>query len=330
MRIFKKIWRPFLALLLLAFLIKKGPFDLDQLKFILSQPKIIALGLATFLIQILLVSYRWKLFVDLVTKLSFLKTVQLSLVGMFFNFFIPGGVGGDIVKAIELSKNKSTSRSQALSTVMSDRIFGLFAMIALATAFLGYDYLQDPSDFILKIGLTSLFIFAGITSALLFLPFIFKKIAEFLSSKDSKILNNIEKLIASLNFTFITFRNVKIQSKSFSVSTLSQMFAIFYLYTVVVTIGAQPPSFLVFFSLCCFGFVASALPIMPGGIGVGQYAFYFLFSSIDDNLGKAAITAITTLQIFTLFYALIGGLIFALNPGAKRDVDEYEKANPTD
>lgn len=325
MRILKKIWRPLLALLLLFILVKKGPFDLQQLKFVLSQPKIISLGIVIFFSQILLWSYRWKLFVDLVTYVRFFKIMQLTLVGMFFNFFIPGGVGGDIVKAIELSKNKSVSRTGALSTVMSDRIFGLFALIALATAFLALDYLQTPTNFIFKIGLSSFLILAGMTTTLLFLPFIFSFISKFISGKNSKILVNIEKLIQSLHFTFITFRKAKLQSKSFLASSISQLIAIYFLYSVVVALGVTPPSFLLFFSLCCFGFVASALPIMPGGVGVGQYAFYFLFSNVSEEVGKASITAITTLQIFTLFYALIGGLIFAFNPTVKHDVEEYER-----
>jgi uncharacterized protein (TIRG00374 family) len=244
---------------------------------------------------------------------------------MFFNFFIPGGVGGDIVKAIELSKNKTTSRSKALSTVMSDRIFGLYAMITLATGFLALDYAQSPSEFILKIGLSSFLIFAGMTVALLFLPFIFKFISQTLTSRNSKILKNIEKLIRSLHLTFVTFRNKRVQLKSFLASAISQTLGIYFLYNVVGALGVTPPSFLIFFSLCCFGFVASALPIMPGGVGVGQYAFYFLFSNLSEEIGKASITAITTLQIFTLLYALIGGLIFALNPSVKHDVEEYEK-----
>jgi uncharacterized protein (TIRG00374 family) len=325
MRILNKIWRPLLALLLLVFLVLKGGFDLNQLKFVLTQPKIIILGLSIFFAQVIVVSYRWNLFVRMETILKFSKVIQLTLIGMFFNFFIPGGVGGDIVKAIELSKNKTTSRSKALSTVMSDRIFGLYAMITLATGFLALDYAQSPSEFILKIGISSFLIFAGMTVALLFLPFIFKFISQTLTSRNSKILKNIEKLIRSLHLTFVTFRNKRVQFKSFLASAISQTLGIYFLYNVVGALGVTPPSFLIFFSLCCFGFVASALPIMPGGVGVGQYAFYFLFSNISEEIGKASITAITTLQIFTLLYALVGGLIFALNPSVKHDVEEYEK-----
>lgn len=324
MRFFKKVWRPLLAVILLLILVKKGPFDLSQIKFIFSQPKIIFLGLLIFFLQNLLSAYRWKMFVDLVVKISFFKSVQLTLVGMFFNYFIPGGVGGDIVKALELSKTKLTSRSQALSTVMSDRIFGLFAMITFSSAFLIFEYFQSPDDYILKIGLISAMFFVGISLALLFAPVIFKRISLILNTRNNKIMTTLDKLILSLNFTFVTFRQVSLQLKVLGISLVLQLVGIYFIYTVIATLGVQTPPFLIFFSLCCFGFVASALPIMPGGIGVGQYAFYILFSQTSEELGKAAIAAITTVQIFNLFYALLGGIIFSLNPQSKKDLTSIE------
>ena len=60
--------------------------------------------------------------------------------------------------------------------------------------------------------------------------------------------------------------------------------------------------------------MASAIPIFPAGIGVGQAAFYALFAHISVEMGTAAITAITALQIFNFFYALIGGALFSFMP----------------
>lgn len=327
MTFFKKIWRPLLAIILIAVLIKKGPFDLVQLKNVLTQPKIMFLGAAIFLIQNFIFVMRWKLFVDLIAKLPIAKLAQLHLIGMFFNFFIPGGVGGDIVKALELSKKSEATRSQTLSTVMSDRVFGLYAMITFSTIFMTVEYFHSPADFITKLVLISSLFFVGMTTCLLFLPIIFKKISSALNQKDSKILITIEKIISSLNFTFTTFKQPKIQITSLIYSAISQMLAIYFMYSVVTSLGITPPSFLIFFSLCCFGFVASALPIMPGGIGVGQYAFYALFANISTELGKATITAITTLQIFTLAIALFGGIIFALSPNSKKTLQDLEESN---
>ena len=325
MKILKKFWRPALAISLILILIKKGPFDVNQLRQVLSQPSVLGLGLGIFFFQVLIFAVRWKLFVSLVTKLPFAKSMQFTLIGLFFNFFIPGGVGGDIIKALELSKEGDITRSQAISTVMSDRIFGLFAMITFSSIFLSYEFFLQPSEYLLKFGSISLLMFASMVIALLFMPAIFKKLSTLLSGGETGFFEKLNKLIDSLHFTFVTFRNMKVQLKSLTLSFISQLISIYYMYVVVTSLGVQPPSFLVFFSLCCFGFVASALPIMPGGIGVGQYAFYALFMHMGEPAGKAIITAITALQLFTLLYALVGGVIFSLNPKVKEDLKEYEK-----
>ena len=314
MEMLKKSWRPLLALLLIFILIEKGPFDPKQLQFILTQPKILILGFVIFFLQFVLFSLRWQLFINLICKLHFRKIMELSLIGLFFNLFVPGGVGGDIVKALELSKNDEISRSQGLATVLSDRVFGLFSMVTMSLLFLISEYLREPNTYVSKLAFLSLVLFCGMTFCLLFLPQIFTKLSSYLNNRNTPIMLKFEKFISTLHFTFITFKYVKLQGKSFLLSFLSQLLAIYFMYQVVLALGTEPPSFLIFFSLSCFGFVAAALPIMPGGIGVGQYAFFVMFSHISEELGKASVSAITTLQIFTLFYALIGGLIFAFMP----------------
>lgn len=327
MELLKKVWRPLLAFALIFVLVKKGPFDLNQLKFTLTTPSIVALGLVIFFFQQLLFAVRWKLFTNLITELSPVKALQLNLVGSFFNYFIPGGVGGDIVKALELSKHRTITRAQALSTVLSDRVFGLFAMITFTLLFLSADYFLQRDPYILKFLLLSGALFLGIVLSLLFFPLVLARISALLSTRNSLILVKLEKLVSSLHFTFVTFRNFPLQAKSFVLSFIGQLIGIYFMYEVVRVVGVPQPSFLIFFSLCCFSFVASAIPIFPAGIGVGQAAIYIMFRQISDETAQAAITAITALQIFNLFYALIGGAIFSFMPRMKEEIKNhaYEK-----
>lgn len=327
MKLLNKIWRPFLALFLIFILIKKGPFQIDQLKFIFTHSRIVLLGFTIIFLQILIASARWKLFIELIERVAFSKVIKLNLVGYFFNFFIPGGVGGDIVKALELSKNNQASKSQALSTVFSDRIFGLFSMITFTFVFLFIEYTIKNDEYIMKYLVLNGALFFAIVLSLLFFPIILKKISSHLSDKNSPLLIKLQKLVVSLHFTFVTFKNFKIQLKSFLLSFIGQLLTVYLMYEVVSVLGAPPTSFLIFFSLCCFSFVASAIPIFPAGIGVGQAAIYLMFSQISEELAKATITAITTVQIFSLFYAIIGGAIFSFMPKPTKE-DEvliYEK-----
>ena len=78
---------------------------------------------------------RWKLLLAVQgVALSWPRTFALLLIGVFFNFFIPGGTGGDVVKIYFLLKETPGHRTAALLSVLVDRIIGLFALIVLAGA----------------------------------------------------------------------------------------------------------------------------------------------------------------------------------------------------
>src|SRR5690606_11399633 len=65
--------------------------------------------------------------------MPFTRTVRLQLIGFFFNTAMPGAVGGDVIKGMYVLKEKSaTSKTNALLTIILDRIIGLAAIFAIA------------------------------------------------------------------------------------------------------------------------------------------------------------------------------------------------------
>lgn len=74
--------------------------------------------------------YRWYLLVRAV-DLPFTgrNAVRLGLVGYFFNIFLPGSVGGDLVKAVFIARGQAGRRAAAVATVVADRLFGLFGLV---------------------------------------------------------------------------------------------------------------------------------------------------------------------------------------------------------
>ncbi|OFZ31410.1 MAG: hypothetical protein A2622_02150 [Bdellovibrionales bacterium RIFCSPHIGHO2_01_FULL_40_29] len=310
----KNLLRPTIALLFIYFLIQKGPFRLDQITFILGQSKILLLGLALVLFQFSITALRWKKIVELKKRITLFQALTLTLIGQFFSFFIPGGVGGDVVKALELSKTHEISRSEGLATVLADRILGLFSMVLFSTVFLGLDYAQGHSSNTLKY-----FIFSAVLLILMVLGLtIGPKIIEFISTQlgqqKNKLLLFFEKLMGSFSLTFTCFQSPRALLTTVALSLIVQLISSLFMMEIIRTLGVPLPSFFVFFSLSCFGFLASAIPITPAGIGVGQAAFYFLFALINPELGNAAVTAVSILQLFFLFFALLGGVLFAMKP----------------
>jgi uncharacterized protein (TIRG00374 family) len=58
------------------------------------------------------------------------RAFALTMVGQFYNNFMPGSTGGDLLKAYYASKN-TPKRTQVILSVLIDRIVGLLALIIL-------------------------------------------------------------------------------------------------------------------------------------------------------------------------------------------------------
>jgi uncharacterized membrane protein YbhN (UPF0104 family) len=76
-------------------------------------------------------------------KLSAPRVSGLFLIGMFYNQFLPGGTGGDIVKTYLLWKETPQKKPGALLAVLFDRMVGLIALIIITGVliFLRYGWL---------------------------------------------------------------------------------------------------------------------------------------------------------------------------------------------
>jgi uncharacterized protein (TIRG00374 family) len=87
-----------------------------------------------------LTSIRWHLLLEsLGIRLTFARSLVLNLVGAFYNAFMPGTTGGDLVKAYYAAK-QTTMRTRAVLSVLIDRIIGLMALILIGGAMAAYQW----------------------------------------------------------------------------------------------------------------------------------------------------------------------------------------------
>jgi uncharacterized membrane protein YbhN (UPF0104 family) len=64
---------------------------------------------------------------------SWFRVWQLVMIGMFYNLFLPGGTGGDLVKIFYAVREAPRSKSAVFLSVVVDRITGMFALILVST-----------------------------------------------------------------------------------------------------------------------------------------------------------------------------------------------------
>ena len=84
---------------------------------------------------ILLGVIRWRMVLRVQgLHLSFGRTTGISFVAHFFNSFLLGSTGGDLMKAYYAARETKHRKTEAVTTVFVDRLIGLWAMLLFACA----------------------------------------------------------------------------------------------------------------------------------------------------------------------------------------------------
>jgi uncharacterized protein (TIRG00374 family) len=92
---------------------------------------------AIFIIPIchLLTSMRWHVLLRaLDINITQARTFTINMVGAFYNAFMPGTTGGDLVKAYYAAKHAPDKRTRAVMSVLVDRAVGLYALVIIGGA----------------------------------------------------------------------------------------------------------------------------------------------------------------------------------------------------
>lgn len=125
--------RALLATTLLFLLLSNGRLNevVNQWQQIRHMPFLAACGL--YAVGQVLSSWRWQwLATSLGIQERLGRLVQLYFVGMFFNLFLPTSMGGDLVRSWYLAQlNQGTNFRAALTSVISERLNGLIALLLL-------------------------------------------------------------------------------------------------------------------------------------------------------------------------------------------------------
>ncbi len=91
-------------------------------------------GLAAFGLVLILQTQRWQLLLRAIgIRFTWLRAWQLVMVGMFFNFVLPGATGGDVVKIFYAMRESGPEKAGAFLSIVLDRVMGLLAL-ALVSA----------------------------------------------------------------------------------------------------------------------------------------------------------------------------------------------------
>src|SRR2546429_8394518 len=100
-----------------------------------AQYQLVVIGILAYVLVEIAAAFRWHVLLKVQgIHLSLPRLSGLFLIGMFYNQFLPGGTGGDIIKSYFLLKETADKKAGALLAVGFDRFIGLGAVVAITRA----------------------------------------------------------------------------------------------------------------------------------------------------------------------------------------------------
>jgi uncharacterized protein (TIRG00374 family) len=281
----------------------------------------LVLGIGGFGICLLLCTLRWKLLLDARgLHLSMLKTLQLYFVGHFFNAFLFGATGGDVVKAWFVTREIPGHKTEAVSTVALDRLIGLAGLVILTVTIM---LIKLP--FFLEHEATrwSLVFFGGLLAGMIgFLAMTFghnwmERWSFFKRLEERTALGKI--ITKAYTTAHGIIKEPVLLAKTLVLSISNHVILVGCAYVL----GRGLDITLTFWNyLTVFPVInaVAAVPATPGGLGTRETAAKFLLGV----LGVAETRAVPlSLLVYgaVLFWSLVGGGVYMIYIAAHGKVD---------
>jgi hypothetical protein len=288
---------------IIYWLLHRNILDLSPLRSV-SLPLVLG-GVFLALVMTYLASVRLKVLLrDQDILISVRRCFFFNCMAIFYSMFLPGGFSGDAARAYYLMREIGHNRAALLGSLLLDRMLGLLAMVGLGTASSAFLVVSNPWLMNYLIYLSALFVVGLALVGYLLL-------AEHRPDNGGKrnlvvrIYGFVHNLLVRLNIGAHSRRTL---AYAVGLSIAIHSLSIFLIYVCSMH-NESGLSLLGVFSVGPFGLLANAVPISPGGLGVGEQSFEFLYRVVG---GRNGASSFLTARVFLYSPAVIGALVAAV------------------
>lgn len=271
-----------------------------------------ALSLVFMGLTIVLGMLRWRMVMRVQgLDLSLGRTAEISLVAHFFNSFLLGSTGGDLMKAYYAARETHHLKTEAVVTVFVDRLIGLVSMLLFATLMMAPNYrlLAAHGRLAALAWPVVLMLLAGaVVAGLSFwggLSRLWPQARHWL-----RRLPKGEWLERSLEACRRFGRERKLLAQALGLSMVLNLVCVLQVWSLArgMNLAINPVALLVIVPvIICI----SALPITPSGLGVRENLYVWMLAAPEIAVGATEALSVSLLAYAgSLFWSLIGGLIY--------------------
>ncbi|MBU3665249.1 MAG: flippase-like domain-containing protein [Chthoniobacterales bacterium] len=268
------------------------------------------IGVAVFFGCSVLSTFRWLVLLRVQEiRIGWWRLWQLFMIGNFFNLFMLGSTGGDVVKMFLTMREAGDNKTAALLSVFMDRVIGMLALIFLSVTvlYLRYDVLGHTQGSAALVN-TLLWLLAAALVIIVGM-FVFSALGwvHYLPSW-TPLRGRIVELSAACHLYAKGWR-LTIWAFLVSFPLFAMFFTTFYCAAQAFAESSSKLGVLDIFSVMPIVAVITAIPISVSGIGVRESLFVSLLAPFGVTAAVATLISVSGFLI-NLVGSLAGGIVF--------------------
>jgi glycosyltransferase 2 family protein len=310
-----------LAVAILVYLVFQARDPIAKLSRQTIEWRFLAAALVCSLVATGLSFVRWHILIRaLDMDMRLVDSLRLGALGFALNFVSPGSIGGDFFKAIFLAHGHPGKRTEAVATVVADRVAGLLTMLALACVGILVTGMLHTGPPWLRVLCQSILVATAISwIGFLLIIFLGGRAGTRIRGVAEKI-PVAGKTIARLLGAVDVYRSRKrMLLGAFGVSVVMALGFVTTFYLVARGLPIHEPSWSEHLVIVPVAGLVGAIPLTPSGLGTTELAIEKLYSAMPGGVPDDGTLVGLGRRATDLVVAFIG-LGFYLSH--RREVDE--------
>jgi uncharacterized protein (TIRG00374 family) len=234
---------------------------------------------------------------------SYARCFVCNAIGLFYSLFLPGGISGDAARAYYFFRDAPNKRIAVVGALLIDRFLGLITLIALGivSGLFLISVVRDVIPYLVGSALLLVTLVVGLIVAVRY----------EISHRETAGAHRLLWLWGKTRLTFARLHLNQYSGRTLGVSVVLSalmnvlMIVIIYLCSILNQSGL---GLMEVAAVSPLGLLTNAIPLSPGGLGVGEKSFDVLYKALGGVNGAGSFLVT---RIFLYSPALVGAVFAA-------------------
>jgi glycosyltransferase 2 family protein len=268
-------------------------------------------GIACVGLACILQTERWRqLLAAQDIRMGWWRTFRVYMIGLFFNMFLLGATGGDVVKIYYAMREAMAKKAAALLSVLVDRMMGLLGLMIVTVGVVALRWESLTAHALTRGLLGTLVMVMGAMGGLVVVGFLIDRFG--LSEKIPSWVPLHGKLV-EITTAFSTYARdgrTLLSTLGLSITSHFLNFLAFYFAALALGVFRGLSGALDIASVMPVIMTITALPISLSGVGVRETLFEQMLSTLFGTPEETAVIISVLGFMMMVFWGLVGGIIY--------------------